>query len=248
MMRDGASPCSTTATDDARIVHVVAAAPAATVQHARHQEEPREQRRLRLGAVSLSAVLYLVREVGPFLSLDPTYYDYLWPWRYALWAHLAGGMTALLLGPIQLWLGLTHRRLALHRLLGKAYLWAAGVSLTGASYLIAREIRTDWVFASGLLGLAIAWTVTTGCGYLAIRRGHRLQHREWMIRSYVVACAFLFFRIFVDVLHAAGLQSPATTGTPEELKLAAWLCWSVPLVLTEPLLQWRHLRRAATVA
>ena len=194
------------------------------------------------------AVLYLVRFVGPYLSFDPAYYEYFWPWRYALWLHLAGGLCALLIGPIQLWLGLTRRRLVLHRRLGKVYFVAVGMSLTGASYLIAKEIGTEWVFAGGLLGLACAWTITTGCGYLAIRRGHIDQHREWMIRSYVVASAFIFFRVFVDVLHAAGLHRAVGTETPEELKVAAWLCWAIPLLLAEPLLQWRRLRRVHKVA
>jgi uncharacterized membrane protein len=201
-----------------------------------------------LGLVAAVAVLYLARFVGPYLSFDPAYYEYLWPWRYALWLHLAGGLTALLIGPIQLWLGLTRRRLAIHRRLGKAYLLAVGTGLTGASYLIVQEIGTEWVFAGGLLGLACAWTITTGCGYVAIRRGHIDQHREWMIRSYVVASAFVFFRVFVDLLHAAGIHSAAGTQTPEEVKVAAWLCWAVPLMLTEPLLQWRNLRRLHKIA
>ena len=199
---------------------------------------------LLLGAIVAAAIAYLVRFVGPYLSLDPVYYDYFWPWRYALWAHLAGGVTALLVGPVQLWLGLTARRPALHRRIGMVYLCAVVVSLCGASYLIAKEISTDWVFASGLLGLACAWTITTGCGYLAIRRGRREQHREWMIRSYVVASAFVFFRVFVDLLHAAGVHGATGSATPEETKLAAWLCWAVPLLVAEPLIQWRHLRRA----
>ena len=209
---------------------------------------PRRGLVLILSAVVVAVVVYVSRFVGPYLSLDPAYYDYFWPWRYALWAHLAGGATALLAGPLQLWLGLTGRRPGLHRRLGRVYLCALGLSLAGASYLIAKEIRTDWVFASGLLGLACAWTLTTGCGYLAIRRNRRVQHREWMIRSYVVASAFVFFRIFVDLLHAAGVHGPTGSGTPEELKLAAWLCWAVPLLLTEPLIQWRHLRRTTTAA
>jgi uncharacterized membrane protein len=195
---------------------------------------------LLLGSVAVIAVLYLIRFVGPYLSLDPAYYSYLWPWRYALWLHLAGGLTALLIGPIQLWLGLTRRRLDIHRRLGRAYLVAVGMSLSGASYLIAREISTEWVFAGGLLGLACAWTITTGCGYLAIRRGHVDQHREWMIRSYVVATAFVLFRVFVDLLHAAGIHRAIGNETPEEIKVAAWLCWALPLMLTEPLLQWRR--------
>jgi uncharacterized membrane protein len=196
---------------------------------------------LLIGIVGV-AVWYLWRFVVPYASADPVYYDYFWPWRYALWAHLGGGLTALLIGPIQLWLGQTRQHLQVHRLLGRIYLGAAVISLSGASYLIAKELPTDWVFAGGLLGLACAWTLTTGLGYLAIRRGRIQQHQEWMIRSYVVASAFVFFRIFVDVLHAFGVHSPKGVQTPEELKIAAWFCWSIPLLIAEVFIQWRHFR------
>jgi uncharacterized membrane protein len=188
------------------------------------------------------AVWYLWRFVFPYASIDPVYYDYFWPWRYALWAHLGGGLTALLIGPIQLWLGRARQHLQVHRLLGRIYLGAAVISLSGASYLIAKELPTDWVFAGGLLGLACAWTLTTGLGYLAIRRGRVQLHQEWMIRSYVVASAFVFFRIFVDVLHGFGVHSPKGVQTPEELKIAAWFCWSIPLLIAEVFIQWRHFR------
>jgi uncharacterized membrane protein len=194
-----------------------------------------------IGVASV-AVWYLWRFVVPYASVDPAYYDYFWPWRYALWAHLGGGLTALLIGPIQLWLGQTRQRPQAHRVLGRIYIGAAVLSLSGASYLIAKELASDWVFAGGLLGLACAWTVTTGLGYLAIRRRRIQQHREWMIRSYVVATAFVFFRVFVDLLHAFGVHSPKGVQTPEELKLAAWFCWSIPLLMAEVCIQWRHLR------
>jgi uncharacterized membrane protein len=192
--------------------------------------------------IAAVAVWYLWRFVVPYASIDPVYYDYFWPWRYALWAHLGGGLTALLIGPIQLWLGRTRQHLQVHRLLGRIYLGAAVISLSGASYLIAKELPTDWVFAGGLLGLACAWTVTTGLGYLAIRRGRIQQHQEWMIRSYIVASAFVFFRVFVDVLHAFGVHSPKGVQTPEELKMAAWFCWSIPLLIGEVFIQYRHFR------
>jgi uncharacterized membrane protein YozB (DUF420 family) len=193
-------------------------------------------------AIFIVAIWYLKRFVLPYASLDRAYYDYFWPWRYALWAHLSGGVTALLIGPIQLWLGLTRQRLQFHRVLGRVYLGAVVVSLSGSAYLIFHEISSDWVFASGLLGLACAWTVTTGFAYLAIRRRRIQLHQEWMIRSYVVAFAFVFFRVFVDVAHAVGIHSSGGQGTAEELKLAAWFCWSIPLLIAEPIIQWRNLR------
>jgi len=198
-----------------------------------------------LAGVTLVVVIYLVRFVGPYLSLDPNYYGYFWPWRYALWAHLAGGLVAILTGPFQIWLGITGRRIDLHRMLGKIYLGAAALGLSGAYYLAAHELAGDWVFASGLLGLAVAWTLTTGLAWLAVHRGRIEQHREWMTRSYVVALSFVFFRVFIDFAHALGMQSPAGSATGEEYKLAAWLCWSVPLLFAEPFIQWPRLRRSA---
>lgn len=152
----------------------------------------------------------------------------------------------MLIGPVQLWLGISGRNLRLHRLLGRVYVGAAIVSLSGASYLIAKELPTDWVFAGGLLGLACAWTLTTAMGFLAIRSRRIRQHQEWMMRSYVVALAFVFFRVFVDVLHAFGAHGVigGSAQTPEELKLAAWFCWSVPLLVAEVLIQARNFRSA----
>ena len=82
--------------------------------------------------------------------------------------------------------------------------------------------------AGGLLGLALAWTLTTTMGYVAIKRGLIAQHRDWMIRSYVVACSFVFFRAFIDLVHSLGIRSGSATVTGEEYKLAAWLCCGHP--------------------
>src|SRR5690349_15584623 len=93
-----------------------------------------------LAAAVLITGLYLVRFVGPYLSVDPGHYGYFWPWRYALWAHLGAGVVALLIGPVQIWLGITRQRLSLHRTAGRIYLGAATLGLSGAYYFIAHEI------------------------------------------------------------------------------------------------------------
>jgi Predicted membrane protein (DUF2306) len=98
------------------------------------------------------------------------------------------------------------------------------------------------VFASGLFGLAVAWTITTGVAYIAIRRRLFELHREWMIRSYVVTLAFVFFRLFDEVAGRLGVGGPV-----ERLEAAAWLGWAVPLLIAEPILQWHrfHLQRSS---
>ena len=140
---------------------------------------------------------------------------------------------ALLLGPINLWLGETRRRLPWHKNLGFGYM--AGVLLgTTAAFYLSVTTPIGWMFGSGLFGLAVAWTVTTGMAFRAIKNRAIVQHREWMIRSYVVTLGFVFFRLMVAVTEGVGIGTVV-----ERLSVAAWICWAVPLMLTEPFLQWR---------
>jgi hypothetical protein len=152
-----------------------------------------------------------------------------------LFMHLGGGMIALLVGPGQLWLGQKRRRLDVHRRLGLVYIGSVAVSVTAAFYL-ATHTTLGWVFGAGLMGLAIAWVVTTGLAFAAVRRGLLHQHQEWMIRSYVVTFGFVFFRIFVGISQATGIGT-----VPEQLAAASWFCWAAPLLVTEAILQGRKI-------
>jgi hypothetical protein len=84
----------------------------------------------------------------------------------------------------------------------------------------------------------VAWTITTGMAFLAIKRRAITQHREWMVRSYVVTLAFVFFRMLV-----VGLDALEVGTTVERVGVAAWFCWAVPLLIAEPVLQWRKQAR-----
>jgi hypothetical protein len=152
-----------------------------------------------------------------------------------LFLHIGGGMVALIVGPGQLWLGLANRKIDVHRKLGLVYMGAVAVSVTAAFYL-ATHTALGWVFGAGLGGLAVAWIVTTGLAFAAVRRGLVHQHQEWMIRSYVVTFGFVFFRILVGVLQATGVGSPS-----EQLAAASWFCWAAPLLVTEAILQGRKI-------
>jgi uncharacterized membrane protein YozB (DUF420 family) len=87
-------------------------------------------------------------------------------------------------------------------------------------------------YASGLTALALAWLVTTGMAFAAIRRKNLPQHKQWMVRSYVVTFAFVTFRLVEDLMKAGNVLSDH-----ERASLLAWGCWAVPLLLTEVALQ-----------
>jgi len=185
----------------------------------------------------LISLVFVAVAALPYFSLDEARFGSYWPRRGWLLLHVTTGMVALLTGPVQLWLGLSDRATAVHRSLGFVYLGSVAVSSVAAYYL---ALHTDggWVFGSGLAGLATAWLLTSSLALLAITRHLYEQHKEWMVRSYVVTTAFVTFRVLSTALQAAGVGTQ-----PEVLGVCAWFCWSVPLLLTEAVLQGRRILR-----
>lgn len=191
-------------------------------------------------AAAFFAVAFWMIAVTPYFTLQREAFgqapDVYWPRRFPLWLHIAGGSLALLLGPVNLWLGETRRRLAWHKRLGLAYF--SGVALaTAAAFYLSFTTPLGVVFATGLFTLAVAWTITSGMAFRAIARRAVAQHREWMIRSYVVTLGFVFFRIAFAVMETQQIGT-----VTERLGLAAWGCFTLPLLITEMALQWRKVK------
>jgi uncharacterized membrane protein len=192
-----------------------------------------------LAALAVAVLYFLAHSALPYyVSFEPTTYGDLWPRRWGLVAHVAGGMTAACAGLVQLGLGLTGRTGALHRGLGRAYVTAIGVGSVGAYYLALTLGPTYVVYAAGLFMLSTSWVITTSMALVAVKRRALEQHREWMIRSYTVTFAFVTFRLVHDALLAWHVASD------DNIQAAmAWACWSVPLLVAEPLLQLRKMQR-----
>jgi uncharacterized membrane protein YozB (DUF420 family) len=161
--------------------------------------------------------------------------------RWALFSHLSSGMVAIFLGLVQLWLGERRQYMHWHRNLGKLYGSADLLGSIGAFYM-ALTINGGVAYKSGLFFLGVAWLTTTSMAYVSIR--HRIfeQHREWMIRSYVVTLAFVCFRLLGQILTAVGVPP-----TADRAGAQAWVCWALPLLIAEVFLQLRKTRRPATV-
>jgi hypothetical protein len=87
-----------------------------------------------------------------------------------------------------------------------------------------------------LASLAVAWLTTTGLALLSIKRRMIAQHKEWMIRSYVVTFAFVNFRILGGIFQVTGVGTLI-----QQLEASAWFCWAVPLLITEVILQGRKI-------
>jgi hypothetical protein len=188
-----------------------------------------------LGAPTVIAIWFISGFALTYFTTVPAEFGIYWPRHQWLLVHVIAGIVALLSGPAQLWLGINTITGLVHRILGVLYVTAVAVSGTAALYL---AVHTDfgWAFGMGLISMTSAWWVTTALATIAIYLHRVEQHREWVIRSYVVTFGFVTFRVFEVVLDAAKL------GTIVERKaVASWLAWAIPLLLTECVLQGRKI-------
>ena len=170
---------------------------------------------------------------------SPLYDKHLKPFAPLLITHISGGIIAIVLGPLQFIPTIRKRYTKWHRLIGKTYLISVLIGgLAAITLAITKVIMIEHAiaFGTGLMGLGIAWLFTSSMAFWAVKKRNFAQHREWMIRSYVVTCGFTSFRIFTDILnnymHVDGDQIGITM---------AWACWAIPLLITEMILQSRKI-------
>lgn len=188
-----------------------------------------------LSLAALVAVVFVAGFAVPYFlssSFGPPEYA---PRRGWLLLHIVGGMIALLTGPVQLWLGLADRGMAWHRRMGYGYITGVTLGSIGAFYM-ATHTDFGWLFGAGLFGLGVAWVTTTALAFLAIKRSLIDQHKEWMIRSYVVTFGFVTFRVLQPILQVAHVGTQL-----EDLAFASWACWAGPLLFTELIIQGRKI-------
>ncbi|HEX6723386.1 MAG TPA: DUF2306 domain-containing protein [Burkholderiaceae bacterium] len=195
---------------------------------------PQTLRRWIWAAALVLMAVFVAHAAQRFLVFTEESYRNLWPNRVWLLPHFIGGAIALLAGAMQFWAGLRRRHPRVHRWVGRVYL--AGVAIGAASaYVLSFRAVLGWPFGTAGFVMATAWTLFTVMAFVAIRRGQVAAHREWMLRSYVVAFGFVWFRVMVVSPLFVGLGS-----VPERLTVLLWLSWTVPLLLTEVALQWQR--------
>jgi len=150
----------------------------------------------------------------------------------ALSAHLAGGLTALAVGPWQLNGRLRNRALGPHRWMGRVYVIAVLVGGLGALGLASLS-EAGFVTHVGFGLLAVLWLTATFQAYLRIRAGDRVGHREWMIRSFALTLAAVTLRVYIPLSQFLGIPFA------DAYQAIAWVCWVPNLVVAE----WIVLRR-----
>src|ERR1051325_248460 len=112
---------------------------------------------------TLVAFWFLDSYAFQYLTFDRDRFGIYWPRREWLHVHVLAGILALLLGPVQFWLGLNGREKILHRILGGFYVLSV-FAAAGAALYLARHTDFGWVFGMGLTAMAVGWILSTALG------------------------------------------------------------------------------------
>lgn len=152
--------------------------------------------------------------------------------------HIGTGGLFLALVPIQLWRGFRNRHPAAHRRLGRVAIGLGLIMVASALYF-----GLLMPFAGSVEAVAMAlvsgWYVfATARAVLAIRRGDRVRHREWMLRAVAVPLGVATIRIVGFALELALVE--LGLGPRVLFQLAVWIGWTLTLVGAEA---WIHATR-----
>ncbi|HWU13306.1 MAG TPA: DUF2306 domain-containing protein [Caulobacter sp.] len=123
------------------------------------------------------------------------------PW---LFFHVAGAVTALVLGSLQFIPALRRGSGPPHRWIGRIYV--VGCLVGGAAGLILAPGSSAGPIASvGFGALALVWIVANLLGWRAAVQGRFAEHRRWMIRSWALTLAAVTLRLYLPLVMALDL-------------------------------------------
>lgn len=153
-------------------------------------------------------------------------------WNGMFYAHIIFGGIALFIGWIQFNKNIQQKRIALHRFVGKLYLFA--VLLSGISSLYVGYFATGGIIAKlGFVSLGMVWLYTSIRGFIAVKNKNIALHQKMMIYSYAACFAAVTLRIWLPSLTALlGDFIPA-------YRIVAWLAWVPNIAVAHYIIQHR---------
>jgi uncharacterized membrane protein len=196
-----------------------------------HQVAATVLKRVLFGFLALLTLATLYVHEGYVLRPTDPQWAHLFPFRWWLIPHVAGGATALVLGPLQFSTAFRRRWPALHRWLGRVYAVAVIVASSLSLYIVLtfEAPVNHWVM--GVMGGL--WLATTLFAWAAARSRNFAQHVLWMARSYGLTFTFVTTRFIPDVIFP-GLDYYGTTAL-------YWVLIVLSLLLPDILLNGRAL-------
>lgn len=149
-------------------------------------------------------------------------------WRTMFYFHLAGGMLAIGLGPLQFINKLRINSPSIHRYVGKIYVFAVLFLGSTTGLFMSFYANGGQLASVGFVIMSVLWFYTTFMGLQTIRKGQADKHRWWMIRSYALTFSAVTLRLWVPILSFYSNLEPLTIAI-----LTAWISWLGNLTFVE---------------
>jgi hypothetical protein len=157
-------------------------------------------------------------------------------YRWAFYAHIASGPTALLMGLVllserfRLWAPKWHRNL------GRCHAVNVLCVVTPSGLWMAYHASAGAIAAVGFAILAILTGTCVAFGWRAAMKRQFAVHRRWMWRCFVLLCSAVVVRLFGGLGTVLGVHAPWFD------PVASWTSWLLPLTILE-LSGWKMWRR-----
>lgn len=151
--------------------------------------------------------------------------------------HVMFGSVAIVCAVAQIWPGLRSRRPALHRRVGRVYVYAASPAAVLAM-IIGAATPFGPILAVSNVMLAALWLWLTVTGFLAGRARRFAKHHKAMILSATLALSIITNRVWTPVLFIVlhRFQDSVFGGDEQRFLwvvagLGGWLGWTLPMAL-----------------
>jgi uncharacterized membrane protein len=190
-------------------------------------------------ALAVAVVAFLAYSLPPYFTGGtrvPATFALHYP---LLVGHVMFASVAIMTAVAQIWPGLRTRRPALHRRVGRIYVWTAIAAAVCAMVIGAATPFGPFLAVSNVF-LASLWLWFTISGYLAARQRQFAQHRRHMVCSATLALSIITNRIWTPLLFISlhPLQDSVFDGNEEHFLwfaagVGAWLGWTIPLLAVQ---------------
>ncbi|BCK53400.1 DUF2306 domain-containing protein [Nocardia wallacei] len=197
-----------------------------------------------VGPLLVLVVAFVAFSLPPYLTLDPARSRVpdpgFAPHYPLLVVHVVCGSIAILLCGFQVWPWFRRRYSAVHRRMGRWYVFAGVLPAGLAGVVIGATSPFGPVARVSNVMLALLWLAVTITGWRAARRRRFADHRRWMIRSFALTLSIILNRLVGGVLTVAlSPQLHTTFHGDEQLMtqtiagIGTWLGWTSSLLVAE---------------
>jgi len=146
-------------------------------------------------------------------------------YQWAFYSHIVSGPVSLVLGLLLISDPFRQRFPGLHRRLGRVQIGLVLLLVTPSGLWMARRAATGMIAGIGFGTLAVVTAICVVLGWRRAVQRRFEQHRQWMLRCFVLLCSAVLIRVIggaAEMLLLDGVYP-----------ISAWVSWLVPLILLE---------------